>query len=92
MTGRADGWIFSVLNSCRESWTWFPLEGTDRFPGSDAGNRALVASNPAQREKTVDVQQPGIAQDLKLLADLDLLATWGVYLIASRPESVNLAA
>jgi hypothetical protein len=25
-----------------------------------------------------------VAQDLKLLADLDSLATWGVYLIASQ--------
>jgi hypothetical protein len=38
------------------------------------------------------LEQPGIAQDLKLLVDWAPPAPWGVYLIASQPESVNLAA
>jgi hypothetical protein len=33
-----------------------------------------------------------VAQDLKVLADSDSLAPWGVYLMANQPESVNLAA
>ncbi|MGA3285042.1 MAG: hypothetical protein ABSD57_11370 [Verrucomicrobiota bacterium] len=44
---------------------------------ADARHRALVASNPAMREKTDDVQeQSGITQHLKLLGDFgfDVLA------------------
>jgi hypothetical protein len=63
---------------------------------SNHGRRQTPATAFLSRRseaKTDDVRQKTeVAQDLKLLADLDSLAPWGVYPIAGRPESINLAA
>ena len=30
-TARADGWTFSLINSCRVSWVWLPVDAPDVF-------------------------------------------------------------
>jgi hypothetical protein len=42
VTGRADGWIFSVVNSCRESLAWLPLDCADQFLFTRASQGARV--------------------------------------------------
>ena len=64
-------------------------QGRRQRPGPTGCN------NPACRAESRNAGEGGRRARSRiagLLADLDSLAPWGVYLMANQPESVNLAA
>ena len=68
VTGRADGWIFSVVNSCRESLAWLPLDCADQFLFTRASQGVRVFVFNAQAPENTFRSFVSLARDTDFVA------------------------